>query len=259
MQPKPAQSRSGKGSVQIKRSNDRLQLVFSHPIITRTGELKSKRFYLSTGQYDDPFGRQRATVLAAQIQRDLDYGEFDASLVKYKPAASLTTVTPITPEITPTAPPSPDLTDIWKRYEQFKKPQLSQSAYAVDYRKYRNHIAKLPTRRLDEAIAIRDYLSATLTPDAAKRALTNINACCDWALKSRLIDTNPFNGMASDVRLPKSESEENDINPFTREERDAIIAAFESSKYYSYYTPLVKFLFFTGCRPSEAIAAMEAY
>jgi len=35
-----------------------------------------------------------------------------------------------------------------------------------------------------------------------------------------------------------------DINPFTREERDAIIKAFQNSKYYSYYTLYVKFLFY---------------
>ncbi|NJL44749.1 MAG: hypothetical protein HC922_01380 [Leptolyngbyaceae cyanobacterium SM2_3_12] len=35
---------------------------------------------------DTPLGQKLA---AATIQRDIDYGEFDASLDKYKPAASL--------------------------------------------------------------------------------------------------------------------------------------------------------------------------
>ncbi|HLO85338.1 MAG TPA: tyrosine-type recombinase/integrase [Nostocaceae cyanobacterium] len=245
-----SQGKAAKGSVQVKNSNGRLQLVFSHPIVTPTGEIRTKRFYLSTGHDDTPLGRQRASVLADKIQRDIDYGEFDASLAKYKPATSLTTVTPITPSTTP----KHDLGELWERYTEFKKPQVSQSTYAIDYRKYRNHIANLPTKNLEDAIAIRDHLVANLTPNAAKRTLTNIHACCDWALKSKLIETNPFQGMAQEIQIPKSESEDNDINPFTREERDKIIAAFEESKLYSYYTPLVKFLFFTGCRPSEAIA-----
>ena len=250
MYSKNSQRRTGKGSVQIKNSNGRLQLVFSHPIVTPTGEIKSKRFYLSTGQDDTPLGREQALVLAAKIQRDIDYGEFDTSLVKYKPATFLTTVTPITQSVTP----NPDLGELWEQYTQFKKPQVSQSTYAVDYRKYRNHIASLPGRNLEDAIAIRDYLIANLTPNAAKRTLTNINACCDWALKSKLIESNPFQGMAGEIRVPKSNSDENDINPFTKDERDAIIKAFEESQLYSYYAPLVKCLFFTGCRPSEAIA-----
>ena len=251
MYSKTSRLKSSKGSVRIKVSNGWLQLVFSHPIATPSGEVKTKRFYLSTGQEDTPFGRQRAAALAATIQRDIDYGEFDASLTKYKPAAALTTVES---SISPVTPPKPDLADLWEKYAEFKRPQVSQSTYAVDYRRYRNHIAELPTQDLEAAIDIRDHWIATLTPDTAKRTLTNISACCTWALKSRLIDTNPFRGMAVDVQIPKGDTEEADINPFTREERDAIIQAFENSKLYCYYAPLVKFLFFTGCRPSEAIA-----
>jgi integrase len=47
--------------------------------------------------------------------------------------------------------------------------------------------------------------------------------------------------------------EEGETNPFTREERDRIIAAFKANRYYKRYAPLVEFLFFTGCRPSEAL------
>lgn len=78
MHAKKPQGKANKGSVQIKSSNGRLQLVFSHPISTSTGEIKSKRFYLSTGQCDNPFGWQQASVLANKIQHDIDYEEFDA-------------------------------------------------------------------------------------------------------------------------------------------------------------------------------------
>ncbi|MGB7379718.1 MAG: tyrosine-type recombinase/integrase [Rivularia sp. (in: cyanobacteria)] len=242
---------SGRGSVQIKNSNGRLQIVFSHPVTTEAGELKTKRFYLSTRHDDTPLGRQQASIIAAKIQRDIDYGEFDATLAKYKPAASVETVAPKT---RPSCPKKQDLEQLWEQYTEFKKPQISPSTYAVDYRKYRNHIANLPTKSLDDAVSIRDYLIANLTPNAAKRTLTNINACCNWAMKSKLIESNPFRGMAKDIQIPKSETTEYQINPFTPEERDAIIKAFEESKLYSYYAPLVKILFFTGCRPSEAIA-----
>ncbi len=250
MSSKKSSNASKPGSVQIKNSNGRLQIVFSHPITNEAGEIKTKRFYLSTKHDDTPLGRQQASIIAAKIQRDIDYGEFDATLAKYKPTASLKTITPSSRSTTPTQ----DLEKLWEQYTQFKKPQISPSTYAVDYRKYRNHITTLPTKSLDDAVAIRDYLIANLTPNAAKRTLTNINACCNWAMKSKLIESNPFRGMAKDIQIPKSETTEYKINPFTPEERDAIIQAFEESKLYSYYAPLVKILFFTGCRPSEAIA-----
>jgi integrase len=107
---------------------------------------------------------------------------------------------------------------------------------------------------LDDAIEIRDYLTDNFSLNTVKRIITNISACCDWAIDSKLIENNPFRGMSKKIKIFKSDKEEMDINPFTREERDAIIKAFQNSKYYSYYTLYVKFLFYTGCRPSEAIA-----
>ena len=61
--------------------------------------------------------------------------------------------------------------------------------------------------------------------------------------------------MASEIKLEKPVGEEEEeINPFTRKERDRIIGAFEADRHHKKYAPLVKFLFFTGCRPSEALA-----
>jgi integrase len=56
------------------------------------------------------------------------------------------------------------------------------------------------------------------------------------------------------VKVKKSGTEEEEINPFSREERDRIIEQFRSNRYYQRYAPLIEFLFFTGCRPSEAVA-----
>ncbi|UBF28860.1 hypothetical protein K9N68_14055 [Kovacikia minuta CCNUW1] len=82
-------------------------------------------------------------------------------------------------------------------------------------------------------------------------------------MKSGWITENPFKGMANEIKLPKGTGGEmEDINPFSVEERDAILEAFLSniacSKYsrvhHSFYYPFVFILFNTGCRPSEAIA-----
>lgn len=235
-----SKGRASKGSVTILVSNGRLQLRFSYG---------GKRHYLSLGlSTDDKRNWRIAERKAAIIEEDIHKERLDLTLAKYKPQSALSTVTPITP-------PKLDLAELWKQYEAFKKPQVSQTTYAVDYRKYRNHIAKLPTRDLENAIAIRDHLVATVSPNTAKRVLTNLSACCDWAAESGLIASNPFQGMAVRIQLPKAErGEEYNIDSFSRTERDTIIQAFEEDKYYSYYAPLVKTLFFTGMRPCEAIA-----
>jgi integrase len=239
-----APSRASKGSVKILVSNGSLQLRFSYG---------GKRHYLSLGlTADDKRNWRVAERKAAIIEDDIQKERLDMTLAKYKPQSALATFTPV---FTPVTPPKPDLAELWKQYEAFKKPLVSQTTYAVDYRKYRNHIAKLPTKNLEEAIAIRDYLVANLSPNTTKRVLTNLCACCDWAIESGLITSNPFQGMAAKIQIPKAErGEEYDIDCFSRAERDIIIEAFEESKHYSYYAPLVKTLFFTGMRPSEVIA-----
>ena len=56
--------------------------------------------------------------------------------------------------------------------------------------------------RAYEASAIRDWLLSNLTPNAAKRCLVQIKACCNWAMEEGLIETNPFGFMK--IKLPKA-------------------------------------------------------
>jgi integrase len=65
---------------------------------------------------------------------------------------------------------------------------------------------------------------ANLTPDAAKRCLTQLKAYCNWAMGEGLIDVNPFAAMK--IKTPKGAIEEQDVNPFSKEERDLIIRTF---------------------------------
>ncbi len=231
--------RASKGSVSIINTHGRLQLRFS---------FGGKRHYLTLGLPDTSANRKLAQLKAAEIEKDILYERFDSTLEKYQPRSALSTV----PPIPPIRKPRPNLDELWAQYSEFKKPQVSPSTFAKDFAKHRNHISRFPSKSLEDASSIRDYLLASLTPDAAKRCLIQIKACCSWALEEDLIDTNPFSAMK--IQVPKGLSEDHDISPFTKEERDLIIKTFASDRYYAHYTNYVRFLFFTGCRPSEAIA-----
>jgi integrase len=80
------QRKAFKGTVQIKLSNDRLQLVFS---------FVGKRHYLSLGLHDTPINRKVAEAKARQIELDMLSGYFDATLAKYRPEPLPTAVTQI--------------------------------------------------------------------------------------------------------------------------------------------------------------------
>lgn len=227
------------GSVQIKISNNRLQLVFSHG---------GKRHYFSTGLTNSPLHRKLAQDKAFQIQRDIEYGEFDSTLEKYKPQSTLTTVEPVDT----IAPPLPTMAELWTKYVEIRQVGKSPSTLRM-YDWVGGHIDRCPYKLPNDAQAIFDWLSVNIVPGTVKRLLTQFCACCRWAKKAGLIDSNPFVGMAAEVKEPATEEDE-DVNPFSREERDRLIEAFKANRYYKGYVPLIKFLFFTGCRPSEALA-----
>ncbi len=230
---------SPKGSVALLSSNGRLQLRFSYG---------GKRHYVSTGLADTATNRQLAQTRASEIEKDILEERFDETLEKYKPKSALSTITPVTP----IGKPKPKLDQLWEKYSEYKKPQVSPSTYAKDFTKQKNHISKLPSKSLDDAEVIKDYLVTNLTTNAAKRVLTQLKACCEWALAEKIISHHPFGSMKIDA--PLKASEDADIKPFSKKERDLIIQTFSNNRYYSHYTNFVRFLFWTGCRPSEAIA-----
>jgi integrase len=90
MSPKTSPTQASKGSVQIKVSNGRLQLVFSYA---------GKRHYLSTGLADTPTNQKLAARKAAIIEDDIFKERFDPTLEKYRPKSA---PPPVDPSVVPT-------------------------------------------------------------------------------------------------------------------------------------------------------------
>jgi integrase len=237
-----AQRKASKGVVGVESFQGRLRLRLPRQVYA------GKQKYLSLGLDDTTENRVLANGKAKQIEADIAYERFDPTLAKYRPEY-LKPVNQVDNQLLN----QPDLLELWDKYTEYRKPQLQLTTLKAFYAPFRNHIAKFPTKSLNDAIAIRDYIIANIAADTGKRLLVRLNACCNWAVESGLIAKNPFIGMAKQIKL-KSKSDDEDIDPFTLEERDIIIAAFESHPQHKRYAAFIKFLFFTGCRPSEAIA-----
>jgi integrase len=228
--------KAAKGSVSVQAIRGRLRLRW---------RVDGEPYTLSLGYPDQPKYQSVAILKAKQIEQDILFDRFDPTLNKYNGKARLEEV----------EEPKVSLIDLWDGYTDFKRTQLKPSSIATTYRQVRRVLTQLPTTDPSEAIAIRDWALAHKTTDAAKRFVEQCTACCNWAIESGLLETNSFLGLARRIKVVKSqEDEETDINPFTAAERGRIIEAFERNRYFNYYGPLVKFLFATGCRPSEALA-----
>lgn len=243
MQTKNLQRKAAKGTVGVEVFRNKLRLRLPCEIFG------GKQKYISTGLEDTLENRNKAQTQAWQIEEDISTGYFDPTLEKYRPQTHLTLVTPLE---TPLAPLS--LGELWEKYTEYKSTQVEETTLRLNFNRVASHINKLPTQSLQEGVKIRDYLVANNSPYTAKRILTQLNACCNWGVKSGLIVSNPFTGMSQEIKSPKNSNESVDIDPFTAEERDIIIKAFSEHPVYNHYTNFVRFLFMTGCRTSEAVA-----
>jgi integrase len=222
-----------------------------------------KQKYISLGLTDTPENQKIAEVKKREIESDIARdlvvsGTFDSTLAKYRPQTHLTLVQSI--NLNQDGQKSFKLSELWHRYTEFKATQVEKTTFIRDYGKIKKRIAKLPTQNINDAVTIRDYLLKVYASETAKRTLKQFNACCNWAVRSKLIQSNPFDGMASEIKSKKTSRTSR--KPFTQAEKDAIIEAFANNSYcskyapvsHSFYLPYVKFLFLTGCRPEEAVA-----
>ncbi|MGL5063458.1 MAG: tyrosine-type recombinase/integrase [Microcoleus sp.] len=141
------------------------------------------------------------------------------------------------------------LLTIWKAYSKFRRPQISPSTHEWDYQKVERFIArKIP--EFNTSIQIKNWCNQHYSHETARRRIQQFNAACEWAKCEGLHSHNPFEGLTRYFQ-PKKQSR-SEYKAFTQEEKTTIITHFD--RWDSFYSPWVKFLFYTGCRPSEAAA-----
>ncbi|MGI0486352.1 site-specific integrase [Pantanalinema rosaneae CENA516] len=235
-----------KGSVTVESFRGRLRLRF---------RFNGQRYSLGLGLSADNRANWRAAeTRARQIENDmrsqLAHGGnyFDPTLAKYKPETVLS-VTDLDIEPKPT----PKLKELWDLYVDYKSPSASPKTINGTYQPVTSYLTKCLTDGLEDAVKFRMELLQITTQSQARRALMQLSACCKWAIQHGKIQTNPLEGIYQDL-APTTPPPP---LAFTVEERDRIIAAFENDTRhglnYRHYASLIKFLFWTGCRPCEAI------
>lgn len=239
MSPASTKKKARKGSVSIQAVRGRLRLRW---------RVDGKPYVLSLGYPDEPMYRAVAEVKAGNIKEDILYERFDPSLAKYKGANPQTD--------TQSDTQATSMRDLWAKYFEYRRPHLAPSTIKNQYGQVTRHVEHLPTDDPYNAFQIRDWALQAMKTDASHRFIEQLCACCNWAVESGFLERNAFIGLAKKIKVPYSQqkSEDDEIDPFSAEERDRIIEAFRTSRHYRYYTDLVEFLFKAGCRPSEALA-----
>ena len=241
---KAVQTKLPNGTVGIEEFQGKIRLRLPRHIFG------GKQKWISTGLQNTPENWKTAQSEAWKIEQDINSGNFDPTLVKYKPRIHLTLVKPVEKP-----PQNLTLDELWERYTEYKSQVIEATTIKTTYKRTKNLIPLFPSQNLKDAVAIRDWLLDNKSLYTAKYVLTHLSGCCEWAVESNLIASNPFAKMAQHIKESRTqESDGEEIDPFTAQERDAIIEAFENNRYYKHYTNFVRFLFMTGCRTGEAIA-----
>jgi len=241
---KAVQTKLPNGTVGIEEFQGKIRLRLPRHIFG------GKQKWISTGLQNTPENWKTAQSQAWEIEQDINSGNFDPTLAKYKPRTHLTLVKPVEKP-----PQNLTLDELWERYTEYKSQVIESTTIKTTYKRTKNLIPLFPSQNLKDAVAIRDWLLDNKSLYTAKYVLTHLSGCCEWAVESNLIASNPFAKMAQHIKESRTqESDGEEIDPFTAQERDAIIEAFENNRYYKHYTNFVRFLFMTGCRTGEAIA-----
>ena len=224
-------------SVSVNRHN-RLQLSFP---VWLSKSLGQNRLFISLELPDTKENRKLAESKAAQINGDIIYERFDCFSKpeiksKYQLGVSIPAIS------------NAFSIELWLKFKDDKALTLKlKSLEALEY--YTSILVKakdVPSHLLKEKL-----LTLT-TPQVARKILTYLSACYDWAAQNGLTRSNPYKHQAQSLPKPKWMSDPQP-NPFTAEEKIAVITSFKDSETHSYYLPIIEFMLLTGCRPSEAI------
>lgn len=220
------------------------------PVIAKDSEYlklrwtyKGKRYTLRDYWKDNTRGLKKANQVADRIEIDILAENLDETLNKYrinKKGSQLQEVER-----------REYIQDIWTAYLEQRRKVVKSSTYHKQFKPIDNYFRKIARVKVVNADKFINLIQEAKSPTTAKRYFTQLSAAFKWGVSMGLCDENPFEGLATAIKVSKSKSKK-DIDPFTIDERNRITRYFYGEK--PHYAPFVEFLFLTGCRPSEAIA-----
>lgn len=188
---------------------------------------------------DTKANRAIAEMKARQIERDIANDLFDPTLEKYR-AAYQSRVTGI------------PATEIFEKYIAYKAKTLrkrSLEKYTFTLAHLRQFFRGEPATEA-KCEAFKNWLMNRMEPITLKQRISFLKSAWVWALEKKLVTENPWVESLRQVKVPPKQRP----RPFSKEERQKIIAAFRQSHHYSYYADYVELLLSAGCRPGEACA-----
>ncbi|MEM8602463.1 MAG: tyrosine-type recombinase/integrase [Cyanobacteria bacterium P01_H01_bin.121] len=218
------------GVVGIDAPNGRLRIRL--PRSLHQGQQK----HISLRMSDTPSNRLRAELIMKLIQEDVALGQFDYSLSRYG-----------------LRPPRVRylVTHIWEAYSSYKRGMIQPTTWSK-YQGFTRLFEQLDGIPVSDPLRVKARLEEITTPQQTRAAISQLSSACKWAARHGMVDRDYFKGMAREMPKPLYQ-----LSPsptaFTEDERDQLLDVLWGHPSRSHFAPFVHFLFYVGCRPSEAI------
>jgi integrase len=243
-----------RGTARLKVCNGRLFVRFPRSLFE--GQDKT----LALGLSDTTENRTKAEQKIKAINADIVLNQFDFTLDRYrlpKPVKTQSQIEVVSSNLS--------LVNLYELFMEYQKPIRKESTYTYYKRVILPLIKECAIYSPYQALAVREWLITNKTESLTKRVLQGINKAFDWGITHCLVNgKNPYTGMAKEFKH-NYESNDPQPNAFSELQKYQVLEAFKSHNgalnkrgyrtgyKYSHYYPLVRFMFLTGCRPSEAI------
>lgn len=237
----------------LKPSNNRGNLVIEFSL-----NLKKYKFApVLKGKFDNVPDYRQACLACEQIEWDIRRGEFDTTLDKYRPKVQ-------SPETN--SPSAITLSSLWSTYKKDKELVIERTTQNTTWKFIDKVLVDCKLEQREDLSKVVETLLANYSLNTACKVTEVLSAAINHNKKRGTISTNPLMALIPDLKrsVGKRQAEVGTTSrkSFIKTERDAIIRAFESDRFnpkssgykHSHYASFVKFRFYTGCRPEEAIA-----
>lgn len=228
--------RRPKGYPAIRSNHGRLQLRVSWD---------GRKYYLSLGVPDNPRERVRAEDTCDAIYQDIRMGRFDPELISEYLPVHLRKKTSKNNHAS-----AATYTEIWTKYDTAMQSVLAETTLSCKHPSITKILGSgkpIKVKDPDKLIAL-IFGGCKWTTGITR--YKSLSAACTWAVKQKLLPTNPLIG----IELPHDyERVEKGGDPFETWEIDLIVSAFENT-YGIDWASIIKMLLLTGARPSELFA-----
>ncbi len=215
-------------SVDIKKGSVRIR--FTYP--------KSKRNEFNVGKFSEL--RWQSAIKTAQIiDRDIAIGDFDTSLVRYRPelAKSLEVAKIVKPL---------NLLDLWETYKNLSEDRVAPTTIKRSWIPWeKNYLGKTPAKLLeiDKASEFIAHLLTRYSPGSLDSFFSNcLMPSVNLAVKTGKLERNPY------AAIPLAKKSKKQIEAYEPEEVKLIVQAFYDDKYlkkssrylHSFYAPMIQ-------------------